>query len=214
MRRTANTRMLARITVLVILLTSAASCIQPVRYSMKNETFMKDPGRVSWKKIAILPFTGDPAFRRVSAEWFALRVRSHKLFEIIGPGMAELELAEQGIAVGDAEIPVGTACAAGRALGADAVIVGSIRRRPYPGGLGLWPVTGVSLLDASTCSVLATSIQPSKTLFSNDMQAFVISATEQVAEDVMPVLYVAAGRPWTLPKKEERPADAAGGMPW
>lgn len=214
MRRTANTRMLARIMVLIIVLPCIASCVPPPPYSAKNEAYLRDPGRVSWKKVAILPFSGDPAFRRTSAEWFAFRVRSHGLFELIGPGIAEIELKEKGIVSGDADIPAESACAAGRALNADAVIVGSIRRRSYPGGIGLWPVAGVSVVDVSTGTVVATSVQPAKTMFAADMQTFAASATEHVVEDILPVLFAAAGRPWTAPKAQERPAETSGSMPW
>lgn len=218
MRRVAGLGIL----VLPILL---ASCAQPAPYSALDEAFMRDAERKPWNKIAILPFTGDPSFRRVAAEWFAFQVRGEKLFEIVGPVGAEIELKEKGIAVGEEEIPVEKACAAGRELGSDAVIVGSVKREQHPRGLGRLPAAGLSIVEASTCKVLATSIQyPVRRSY--DMQEDSVSAVERVVRDVLPLLNAAAGRPWTLPEKkaakkepsaertEEKEETGAGFMPW
>jgi hypothetical protein len=199
--------------ILITLSFLLASCVQPVQYSAKDESFMRqDVERKPWRRIVVLPFTGDPAFRRVAAEWFAFQVRKHNLFEIIDPSLAEIELKKQGCAIGEADIAIEDARKAGRALGAEAVVVGSITKRPYPGGIGRWPVAGVSIVDVATGTVVATSIQ-SRILFTHDVHEYAMAAIERVAEDLIPVFYAAAGKMWTPPKKEERSTSETGVMP-
>lgn len=183
---------------LFLSLTSAA-CVQPVRYSAKNESFLRQHADMQpWHKIAVLPFSGDPAFCRASAEWFTHLIGKHNLFEITGPAVAEVELGKQGMRLGDAEIPIDMAREAGRILGADGVIVGSIKTSTAERSDIFWgkKVASVSIVDVSTGQVVATSCQ-SDVLMGMDTSTVATSATERVVDDLLPVFYALAGRTLT-----------------
>jgi len=184
--------------VLFLSLTSAA-CYQPVRYSTKDESFLRQHAdKQPWHKVVVLPFSGDPAFCRASAEWFTHLVDKRNLFEVVGPAVAEIELGKQGVRFGDTDIPVGTAREAGRILGADGVIVGSLKTSTTERSDIFWgkKIASVSIVDVPTGQVVAVSTR-SDVLTGVNTAAVALSAAEAVADDLLPVLYALAGRTWT-----------------
>ncbi len=190
--------------VLFLSLTSAA-CYQPVRYSTKDESFLRQhAGMQPWHKVAVLPFSGDPAFRRATAEWFTHLLDKHNLFEIIGPAVAEIELGKRGQRLGNGDISIETAREAGRILGADGVIVGSLKTSTTERPDIFWgkKIASVSIVDVLTGRVVATSGQ-SDVLMGADTRAVALSATERVVDDLLPVLYALAGKTLTLPSKKQ-----------
>lgn len=192
--------------VLLLSLMSAA-CVQPVHYSSKNELFLRQHlDKQPWHKVAVLPFSGDPAFCRASAEWFTHLIDKYNLFEIIGPVVAEIELGKQGMRFGDADIPIGMAQEAGRILGADGVIVGSLKTSTTERSDIFWgkKVAVVSIVDVPTGQVVATSAR-SDVLTGMNTGAVATSATERVVDDLLPALYAVAGKTWTLPPKKQDP---------
>jgi hypothetical protein len=194
--------------IIVLFLSLMSACYQPVRYSAKDESFLRQhAGMLPWHKVAVLPFSGDPAFCRASAEWFTHLIDKHNLFEIVGPAVAEIELAKQGVRLGDADIPVGTAQEAGRVLGADGVIVGSLKTSIGERSDVFWikKVASVSIVDVSTGKVVAESGR-SDVLTGMNTAVVAMSATGEVADDLLPVLYALAGRTWApapQPKKQD-----------
>lgn len=193
--------------VLFLALTSSA-CYQPVRNSTKDESFLRQHAdKQPWHKVVVLPFTGDPAFCRASAEWFTHLIDKHNLFEIIGPAAAEIELGKQGVRFGDTDVPIGTAQEAGRILGADGVIVGSLKTSITERSDVFWgkKVAAVSIVDVPTGKVVATSAR-SDVLTGTDTRVVATSATGEAVNDLLPVLYALAGRTWAptpQPKKQE-----------
>jgi hypothetical protein len=182
-----------------------AACYQPVRYSAKNESFLQQhAGKEPWHTVAVLPFSGHPVLNRMSAEWFTHLIDKHHLFDIIGPSVSQIELGKQGVLLGDADIPIGTAQEAGRVLGAEGVIVGSIKKEPATGNRY---IAAVSIVDVSTGRVVATIVRSD---FQQGMMGGEIAAaaTAQVANDLLPVLYALANRTWTPPPEKQ------GGEPW
>lgn len=178
-----------------------AACYQPIKYSAKDQSFTRlDIEKRNWNRIAVLPFSGEPAFRSVSAEWFAFQVRKHGLFELIDPGLAEIELKKKGVIIAEADIAIDDAREAGRLLGADAVVVGSLKGDPRQG-----PIAGASLVDVSTGKVVATSMRSAPFLFTHSMHERVMATTESMAEDVIGVLYELAGKTRPLPPKKTVP---------
>lgn len=77
-----------------------------------------------WKKIAVLPFSGRPEFRRVAGEWLAFEIQKQSHYGIVNPTLAEIELGKQGMDLLEKEFTVEEAQKAGKLLGADAVITG------------------------------------------------------------------------------------------
>lgn len=189
----------------VLILLSISSCSTPVQYSATNQAFLDaKKGERIWRKIAILPFSGDPAYRRANAEWFAYLIDKHHLFEIVGPSLAEIELGKKGMKTGKVNMPIEEAREAGRLLGADGVIVGSLKTSVADKGDILWgkKVAGTSLVDVPTGQVVATSAR-SAFLMGTDMNNVASKATEQVVNDLLPALYGLAGKTWTPPPKQE-----------
>jgi hypothetical protein len=201
--------------VIVLLLSLiSAACVQPVHYSTKNELFLRQHADMQpWHTVAVLPFSGDPAFCRASAEWFTHLIGKHNLFEIIAPAAAEVKLGKQGMRLGDADIPIETAREAGRILGADGVIVGSLKTSAAGRSDIFWgkKVAAVSIVDVTTGQVVATSGR-SDVLRGMDMGAVALSATEGVVNDLLPVLYALAGRTWTPPPPKKQDLKPWGGQ--
>ncbi len=186
-----------------------ASCIHPVEYNATDNSFTRQAAeRKAWKTIAVLPFAGDLVYRRVTSEWFTYQLGKHGLFEIIGPGLCEVELRKHGIETAEADLPLETARKAGRMLGADAVLAGSVKVKEWQG-----PVVGASLVDVASGKVVATSIRSAPNMFTISGKKRSVAVTEQTAADIIGVLYDMAGKPRPQPPKKERPASEQK-MPW
>ncbi len=185
-----------------------AACIPPVQYSARDDTFTRTTAeRKAWKTIVVLPFTGDMAYRTVSGEWFAFQLDKTRLFEVMGPALSEVELRKHGIAAAEADMALDTAREAGRLLGADGVVAGSIKTKEWQG-----PVAGASLIDVASGKVVATSIHSKNMMLTTWSKKRSIAATEDVARDITDVLYAIAGKP--LPQPKEPPRTDAQKMPW
>ncbi len=189
----------------VSILLAMCSCIAPVQYNATNREFLDaKKGERTWRRIAVLPFSGDPAFRGSGSEWFAHLVGKQHLFDIVGPSLAEIELAKKGIKPGTADIPVGEAREAGRILGVDGVVVGSLKTATSEWQDMFWgkKVAGASLVDVTTGEVVATSARSSVLTGTNTVDV-AANAIEQVVNDLLPALYGLAGKTWIMqPKKE------------
>ncbi len=187
----------------------AAACVQPVQYKARDDSFTRQAsGQKAWKKMAVLPFTGDLAYRRVAGGWFAYKLDKLHLFELIGPALSEVELRKQGIEAAESDIALETALKAGRILGADAVLVGSVKTQEWQG-----PVAGVSLIDVASGKVVATSIHSRNMMLTASSKKRSVAATEDVVQDISDVLYDIAGKPRPQPLKEP-PRTGEQNMPW
>lgn len=185
------------------------SCVPPVHRMSRDESFMKqDAGRKAWRKVAVLPFAGDTAFRRTAAEWLAFRVGKHGLFEIVVPSLAEIELKKQGTLIGEAGATVEEAQRAGQMLGVDGVVFGSVD----PSARGGREPAGVEarVVDVATGKVVADSLR-SPLARVRYAQRGVMAAVDLIAEDLAPVLYAVAGKAWTPPPKNETDGPAPPG---
>ncbi len=189
-----------RSAIVLSLLPLLASCAQSVHKVARDDSFMKqDAGRNAWRKIGVLPFTGEPAFRRVAAEWFAFRLHKHGLFEVVDPFFAEIELRKNGILIGEAAATVEEVRKAGQLLGVDGVVSGSVDPMPVRPGA---PMVSAKIVDMATGKVVADSAL-SFPAWIGYRQEIMIGAVDRIAEDFVPVFYAAAGKPWTPPPKKE-----------
>lgn len=200
-----------RSAIVLLMALMSASCVQPIHNVARDESFMtRDAGRNAWRKVAVLPFTGEPAFRRVAAEWFAFRLRRHGLFEVVDPYFAEIELEKKGILFGEADTTIEKAQKAGSVLGVDGVVFGSVDSRPASLPQGM-PTAGASIVDTATGKVVASSLR-SDVGWARYAQERVIAAVDRIDEDFVPVYYAAAGKPWTPPPKEETQGQEPPGL--
>lgn len=188
-----------RSTILLSLALLLASCAQPAHKVTLDDAFVKGgAGRTAWRKVAVLPFAGDPAFGRIAGEWFAFRLEKHGLFEVVDASRAEIDLKKDGVRFGEAGTTVEEARKAGRLLGVDGVVFGAVDPRP-PARPG-WATAGASIVDMATGRVVAESVR-SYPPWTRDAEATAMAAVDGVVEDLVPVFYGAAGRTWTPPPK-------------
>lgn len=181
----------AALFLIVIALFSLLLGCETVKYFEKDEMFMHQERKgPNWEKIAILPFTGIPAFQSFSEELFSFHMNKQERFAIIGPAQAEIELIKQGVELSKAEIKIEEAQKAGQILGVDAVIVGFITRKK---GFEIRTVAGVSLIDIRTGKVVATSIQSAPIMITDSRHKVVKAATKRVANDMLSILHELAG---------------------
>lgn len=103
-----------------------------------------------WKKIAVLPFSGAPEFRRVVGEWLAFYIQKQSYYDIVSPTLAEIELGKQGMDLLEKEITVEEAQKAGKLLGADAVITGKV-------GYGTAALGVFQLIDTQSGEIVVTA---------------------------------------------------------
>lgn len=177
------------------------SCVQPIRNLATDEAFLRqEAGKKPWRKVAVLPFAGDPAFRRGAGEWFAYRVRKLGIFEVTGPSLARIELGKRGVRIDENAIASDKARRSGISLGVDGVVFGSIMEGPTtaPGA----PEVGINLLDTATGKVVASSTRSNRRASSHD-QGGIVDAVDRIAEDFSPVLFALAGRHRPSPAKAE-----------
>ncbi len=140
-------------------------------------------------QIAVLPFSGNPAFRRVSAEWFSFQMRKQKHFQILEPASVEITLKQKGLQIPTDEKVIVVAQEAGKLLNAAAVIAGNLTVK-Y--GMEVHAIVKVTLIDARSGEVVATSIQSDQLLGSFSEHPHVVAATERAASDILTVLNDAA----------------------
>ncbi len=169
-----------------------------------------------WHRVAVLPFSGEPEFRRPIAEWFTHLISKHNLFETIVPAVAEIELGKKGLRIGDADIPLTTAQEAGRMLGVDGVIVGIIKasgteQAPSARSMSLLKkAVGVSIVDVATGKVVATGALSDVLIVTSTSNA-TVSTVELLVNDLLPGLYAVAGMTWTPPKPKGGFEQESGG---
>ena len=187
---------------LAILITASfllSGCVV-VKHLEKNDILIQEINKnpLEWKKIAILPFTGDPAYRKSGAEWFSFLLKKHPSFEIIGPATAEIRLREGGFQLSDTRIEEDQAIEAGRYLGADAVIVGSAKIKAER---GMPLVVGASLIDMNTKKIVVTAVNSGSFAGGYDPEKRLKGATELTAREIIRVLDDISGVQ-TIPKEK------------
>lgn len=181
--------MTPRLAIMAGLLLLSAACAYPNPRIERNEPFLKSsPERKPWRTVAVLPFAGEPAFRLPAAEWLAHRLRERTRFEVIDPSLAEIRLEKSGIAAGSAGKD------AGRALGADGVVSGSVRT----GAVGAIPtlVLRVEMVDSATGTVGASGEITSR---ERDPLVAAAAAVDALVRNLMPALRALAALPETAP---------------
>ncbi len=148
-----------------------------------NESFTPS----SWKKIAVLPFSGDKKFRRTSAEWFSFYLQKQSHYSIVTPAFAEIEISSKGMAVPEKQFSIEEARQAARLLGTDAVFIGdveTVKRSKSPVKIL------IRLVDVKTGQIIAihTIGYPSWVLLWDNFQEYVKLATDAAGRDFLKVL--------------------------
>lgn len=144
----------------------------------------------NWSTIAILPFSGERAFARASAELFSFHILKQKHFKIIQPAIAEITLLKKGRHMYQHVVAQG-AQEAGHLLGAEAVIIGNIKIH-Y--GFELHAIADLKLIDTKTGDIVATIALSSPQIFTRNEHDLVIAAIEEVSKEMLLVLEDLSGK--------------------
>jgi len=145
----------------------------------------------NWSTIAILPFSGERAFARASAELFSFHIRKQEHFKIIQPAIAEITLLKKGLHISQELVGVHEAQEAGHLLGAEAVIIGNIKIH-Y--GFELHAIADLKLIDTKTGDIVATIALSSPLIFARNEHDFVIAAIEEVSKEILLILEDLSGK--------------------
>ena len=181
--------MQARIHLILLLgfLFVLTGCSSKPGVAVKNFDLTENLTPSSWKKIAVLPFSGDQKFRRTSPEWFSFYLQKQQRYTIITPTFAEIEILNQGMSIPEKEFSIEEARQAGRLLGVDAVFTGNIKTRK----ISQSPVEiSLQLIDVKTGKKIATHTigYPSWVFLWDTFQEYVRLATETAGRDFLIVL--------------------------
>jgi len=186
-----NLLILFPLTLFFIFVTGCQIHLQPeIKESFtSNESSAPD----NWRQIAILPFSGNPAFRRVAAEWVSFHLGEQKDIQILEPALVEITLQHNGILLTtDGQISIGSK-EAGKALNADGVLTGNLTIRH---GMGLQAILELALIDVQTNEIVAKSVKwggwefywgalPGSTFGEYPL---VVEASEKGAKDMLTIL--------------------------
>lgn len=160
----------------------------------------------SWKKIVVLPFSGNQKFRRTAAEWFSFYLQKQPHYSIVTPSLAEIEITNKGMDVPENGFSIEQARQAARLLEADAVFIGDIETEKRAKS----PVkVSIRLIDVRTGEKTATQTigYPSWVLLWDNFQEYVKLATDVAGRDFLKVLEGLADGKWIEPSSQGTPSD-------
>ncbi len=158
---------------------------------------------LSWKKIVVLPFTGEKKFRRTAAEWFSFYLQKQPHYSIITPTLAEIEIEKSGMNIPEKGFSSEEARQAARLLGADAVFTGDVETQKRAKS----PVKIlIQLIDVKTGEKIATHTigYPSMVFLWDNFQEYAKLATDAAGRDFLKVLKGLAEGRWIEPPAEKR----------
>jgi len=157
----------------------------------------------SWKKIVVLPFTGEKKFQRTAAEWFSFYLQKQPHYSIITPTLAEIEIEKSGMNIPEKGFSSQEARQAARLLGADAVFTGDVETQKRAKS----PVKIlIQLIDVKTGEKIATHTigYPSMVFLWDNFQEYAKLATDAAGRDFLKVLKGLAEGRWIEPPAEKR----------
>jgi len=192
-----------RLSLVLACLYVLSGCSKPpvtVKHFSFNESFTPS----SWKKIVVLPFSGNQKFRRTAAEWFSFYLQKQAHYSVVTPTFAEIEIVNKGMPVPEKRFSIEEARQAARLLEADAVFLGNVeteKRSQSPVKISL------QLIDVKTGETIATHTvgYPSWVLLWDNFQEYVKLATDAAGRDFLKVLKGLADGKWTQPSPGSAP---------
>lgn len=164
-----------------------SGCSSKPGVTVKHFDFNQNLTPSSWKKIAVLPFSGDKKFQRTSAEWFSFHLQKQQHYSIVTPTFAEIEIADKGMIIPENKFSIEQARQAGQLLEVDAVLTGDVettKRSKSPVKIL------IQLIDVKTGELIATHTigYPSWVLLWDNFQEYVKLATDTAGRDFLKVL--------------------------
>jgi len=169
---------------LIVAVALVTGCANPSIERVKADALAK----ANISTIFVPRFEGNPNFVEESTDFFVTALEARVKVRVIQGGPLRNE--SDDIRSGSNLVPLEVALAAGRARGADAVIVGKVTS--YSNGMTLNGFSTVRLISAKDGEVLATFHRPSGLLFGYSEHQGVMAAVNRTAEDIAKVLLEAA----------------------
>lgn len=164
-----------------------AACATPVHQPpARDEAFIPD----HWETVAVLPFTGDAAFRRPAGEFFAHRMQKQPYFRIMTPGFAEFVLKRKGESLDATQITAEQAQKLGKLVEAQAVFIGNIVLTRA--GAVVFVRAEIKLIDVSQGHVVASVDEPSPPISYDGYDLAKVAENKAAAE--MMVMLEALGK--------------------
>ena len=150
--------------------------------STRDEAFVPE----RWETVAVLPFTGDPAFRRPAGEFFASKMQKQPHFRIMTPGFAELVLKRNGQSLDATRITDEQAQKLGQLVDAQAVFIGNITL--VRDGYVVYVRAEIKLIEVSQGHVVASVDRRPPISYSIDGYVLAQAAQNQAATEMMAIL--------------------------
>lgn len=186
-----------------------SSCSSKPGVAVKHFEFNEPFTPSSWKKIVVLPFSGDKKFRRTSAEWFSFYLQKQDHYAIVPPTLAEIEIINNGMDFPQKGLSMAESRQAARLLQADAVFIGDVKTEK----IAQSPVKIlIRLIDVKTGEQIATHTigYPSMVFLWDNFQEYVRLATEAAGRDFLKVLEGFAEGKGVEPLPDRSPPDNDG----
>ena len=186
-----------------------SSCSSKPGVTVKHFDFNESRPPSSWKKIAVLPFSGDKKFRRTAAEWFSFLIQRQQHYLIITPTFAEIEIANRGMNIPTKGFSIEEARRAARLLDVDAVFMGDVETMKKAKS----PVKiSIQLIDVKTGEKIATHTigYPSMVFLWDNFQEYAKIATDTAGRDFLKTLNYLADEKQTNPLSVNVPSNNKG----
>ena len=158
-----------------------SGCANPT-FSNQRQDFVP----AGWSRVAIMPFAGDTRFTDAATQSFAIHILNVPEFRIIQPSSVSVSMRKLGIAPTENGFTVLEAQKVGRAIDAEAVIVGTVTS--YNNGITLNGFCTAQIVDVASGEIVGASHHPSGLLIGNSEHHAVMSATERTGKEVLKML--------------------------
>lgn len=186
---------------LLFLVMMVNGCANP-SYFKKDMNFMP----VNWKRVAVLPFSGDVRFVQEGTDTFSLHLLGQNDFEVLSPSTIEYAI-NQVVAVQDSNtsFTVMQVQKIGSLVNADVIVVGNVTS--YNNGMTLNGFATVKLIDVKSGKIIAASHKDSGLLFGFSEHQGVVKAVERTAKDILKALKEFAEKNTIVEPKVEKVED-------
>lgn len=170
-----------RVISLLIVCFLMSSCANP-SYLKINRQFENS----NWKRIVVLPFSGDIRFRDEMTDVFAMQLLDQEKYEILEPSAIQDVIKKVVIETGDDVISIGDAQRIGQLVGVQAVFMGNVNAHRTAGAMNGFAT--VKLIDVDTGKIVVAAHKPSGLLMAWSEHQCVMKAVERAAKDLVKYL--------------------------
>ena len=133
-----------------------------------------------------MPFAGDSRFTDAATQSFAIHILNVPGFRVVQPSTVSVSVRELGIIPTESGFTILEAQRVGKAVNADAVIVGTVTS--YNNGMTLNGFCTAQIIDVATGEIVGASHNPSGLLMGYSEHQCVMAATERSGKAVLKML--------------------------